>query len=155
MWTPCYSVKQTDFLVPLVPGLSKLYFYLHYIGSTVRVTKLSWYTSSSCILVLAVNALSNISLHWTLNQYSVAVREYAISKRTTHACVTIYNDGSWTFTVYSWQFLTLGMHAQQEFQCLICVSVCVCLLLNNSLFMCLFVPQTILTFLAADEGRKF
>ena len=38
---------------------------------------------------------------------------------------------------------------------LVCVSVCVCLLLNISLFMCLFVPQTILTFSAVDEGRKF
>ena len=35
----------------------------------------------------------------------------------------------------------------------VCVSVC--LLLNISLFTCLFVPQTILTFLAADEGRNF
>jgi len=35
------------------------------------------------------------------------------------------------------------------------VCVCVCLLLNISLFMWLFVPQTILTFSAADEGRKF
>ena len=34
--------------------------------------------------MLAVNGLSDISLHWTLNQYSVAVREYAISKWTTH-----------------------------------------------------------------------
>ena len=37
----------------------------------------------------------------------------------------------------------------------LCVCVCVCLLLNISLFMCLFVPQMILTFSAADEGRKF
>ena len=36
----------------------------------------------------------------------------------------------------------------------VCVSVCGCLLLNISLFMRLFVPQTILTFSAADEGRK-
>ena len=36
-----------------------------------------------------------------------------------------------------------------------CLCVCVCLLLNISLFTCLFVPQTILTFSAADEGRKF
>ena len=35
----------------------------------------------------------------------------------------------------------------------VCVSVC--LLLNISLFTWLFVPQTILTFSAADEGRKF
>ena len=39
----------------------------------------------------------------------------------------------------------------------VCVCVClsVCLLLNISLFRCLFVPQTILTFSAADEGRNF
>ena len=37
----------------------------------------------------------------------------------------------------------------------VCVCVSVCLLLNISLFTCLFVPQTILTFSAADEGRKF
>ena len=39
----------------------------------------------------------------------------------------------------------------------VCVCVClsVCLLLNISLFTCLFVAQTILTFSAADEGRKF
>ena len=38
----------------------------------------------------------------------------------------------------------------------VCVSVCVCLLLNISLFTFhVFVPQTILTFLAADEGRNF
>ena len=37
----------------------------------------------------------------------------------------------------------------------VCVCVCVCLLLNISLFTCLFVPQMILTFSAADEGRKF
>ena len=36
----------------------------------------------------------------------------------------------------------------------VCVSVCVCLLLNISLLTCLFMPQTILTFLAADEGSK-
>ena len=53
--------------------------------------------------------------------------------------------------------LTLGAHAQRGLQYLVCVCVClsVCLLLNISLFTCLFVPQTILTFLAADEGRKF
>ena len=34
-------------------------------------------------------------------------------------------------------------------------SVCACLLLNISLFTWLFVPQTILTFLAADEGQNF
>ena len=34
----------------------------------------------------------------------------------------------------------------------LCVCLCVCLLLNISLFTCLFVPQTILTFSAADEG---
>jgi len=37
----------------------------------------------------------------------------------------------------------------------LCVCVSVCLLPNISLFTWLFVPQTILTFLAADEGRKF
>ena len=39
----------------------------------------------------------------------------------------------------------------------VCVCVClsVCLLLNISLFTCLFVPQTILSFSAVDEGRKF
>ena len=37
----------------------------------------------------------------------------------------------------------------------VCVCVCVCLLINISLFMCLFMPQTILTFSVADEGRKF
>ena len=39
----------------------------------------------------------------------------------------------------------------------VCVCVClsVCLLLNISLFTCLFVSQTILSFSAADEGRKF
>ena len=38
----------------------------------------------------------------------------------------------------------------------VCVSVClsVCLLLNISLYTWLFVPQTIVTFPAADEGRK-
>ena len=35
------------------------------------------------------------------------------------------------------------------------VCLCVCLLLNISLFTRLFVPQTILTFSAADEGRNF
>ena len=35
------------------------------------------------------------------------------------------------------------------------VCVCVCLLLNISLFTCLFMPQTILTFSVADEGRNF
>ena len=35
------------------------------------------------------------------------------------------------------------------------LGLCVCLLLNISLFTCLFVPQTILTFSAADEGRNF
>ena len=49
--------------------------------------------------------------------------------------------------------LTLDAHAQRGLQYLVCV--CVCLLLNISLFMCLFMPQTILTFSAADEGRKF
>ena len=34
----------------------------------------------------------------------------------------------------------------------VCVCVCVCLLLNISLFTWLFMPQTILTFSAADEG---
>ena len=57
--------------------------------------------------------------------------------------------------------LTLGVHAQRGLQYLVCVFVCVsvclsvCLLLNISLFTCLFVPQTILTFSAADESRKF
>ena len=37
----------------------------------------------------------------------------------------------------------------------LCVCVCVCLLPNISLFTRLFVPQTILTFSAADEGRNF
>ena len=37
----------------------------------------------------------------------------------------------------------------------LCVCLSVCLLLNISLFMCLVVPQTILTFSVADEGRKF
>ena len=37
----------------------------------------------------------------------------------------------------------------------LCVCVSVCLLLNISLFKRLFVPQTILTFSAANEGRKF
>ena len=37
----------------------------------------------------------------------------------------------------------------------VCMSVCVCLLLNNSLFTWLFVPQRILTFSASDEGRNF
>ena len=36
----------------------------------------------------------------------------------------------------------------------LCVSVCVCLLLSISLYTRLFVPQTIVTFPAADEGRK-
>ena len=36
-----------------------------------------------------------------------------------------------------------------------CAHVCVCLLLNISLFTCLFVQQTILTSSAADEGRNF
>ena len=35
------------------------------------------------------------------------------------------------------------------------LGLCACLLLNISLFTCLFMPQMILTFLAADEGRKF
>ena len=58
--------------------------------------------------------------------------------------------------------LTLGVHAQRGLQYLVCVSVClsvrvcvcvcVCLLRNISLFTCLFVPQAILTFSAADEG---
>ena len=37
----------------------------------------------------------------------------------------------------------------------VCVCVCVCLLLNISLFTCLFVPQTILTFSTASEARNF
>ena len=37
----------------------------------------------------------------------------------------------------------------------LCVCLSVCLLPNISLFTGLFVPQTILTFSAADEGRKF
>ena len=36
----------------------------------------------------------------------------------------------------------------------LCVCLRVCLLLNISLFTWLCVPQMILTFLAADEGRK-
>ena len=53
--------------------------------------------------------------------------------------------------------LTPGVHAQRGLQYFVCVSVrvCVCLLLNISLFTQLFVPQMILTFSAADEGRKF
>ena len=51
--------------------------------------------------------------------------------------------------------LTLGAHAQQGLQYLVCVCVCVCLLLNISLYTWLFMPQTIVTFPAADEGRKF
>ena len=35
------------------------------------------------------------------------------------------------------------------------VCLCVCLLLNISFYTRLFVPQTIITFPAADEGRKF
>ena len=35
------------------------------------------------------------------------------------------------------------------------LGLCVCLLLNISLFTCLFVPQTILTFSVADDGGKF
>ena len=35
------------------------------------------------------------------------------------------------------------------------LGLCVCLLLNISLYARLFVPQTILTFSAADEDRKF
>ena len=35
------------------------------------------------------------------------------------------------------------------------LGVCVCLLLNISLFGCFFMPQTILTLSAVDEGRKF
>ena len=50
-------------------------------------------------------------------------------------------------------FLTLGVHAQRGLLYLVCVSVC--LLLNISLYTWLFVPQTILPFSAADEGRKF
>ena len=50
-------------------------------------------------------------------------------------------------------FLTLGAHAQRGLQYLVCVSVC--LLPNISLFTRLFVPQTILTLSAADEGRNF
>ena len=49
--------------------------------------------------------------------------------------------------------LTLGAHAQRGLQYLVCVSVC--LLLNISLFTCLFVPQMILTFSATDEGQTF
>ena len=37
----------------------------------------------------------------------------------------------------------------------VCLCVCVCLLLNVSLFMWLFMPQTILTFSEVDEGQKF
>ena len=44
----------------------------------------------------------------------------------------------------------LGVCVRQS----VCVCVSVCLLPNISLFMRLFVPQTILTFSAADEGRK-
>ena len=51
--------------------------------------------------------------------------------------------------------LTLGEHAQRGLQYLVCVCVSVCVLLNISLFTCLFVPQTILTFSAADGGGKF
>ena len=49
------------------------------------------------------------------------------------------------------KLLTLGAHAQR-----VCVCVCVCVSVTQHLiFHVLFVPQTILTFSAADEDRKF
>ena len=118
------------------------------------------------ILVLEANCISNLSQNHTLTTDN----PQNICERVT----TTKFQKIWCFcgdSLLDVQVLQLyGLKGQLVFYSIIqalltpqraCVawiavlSVCLCVLLNISLFTWLFVPQTILTFSAADEGRKF
>ena len=99
----------------------------------------------------------------THNVYSETTFQKYWTGLCPHSNWTSSNTG-WVYGYHGYHMLTvvhlvshiclLSLTLGAQVCVSVCVCVCVCLLLNISLFMCLFVPQTILT-LAADEGWKF